>query len=431
MSTHTIAQSQNPSVASVALVARPKGWPVLSDETLYGLAGDAVRTIAPHSEADPAALLIQFLAAVGNIVGIGLHCTVEKTRHALILYPILTGETSKSRKGTSWSHIVELCKQVDEEWARDRVTSGLSSAEGLIAEVRDDANPPRDRRLLAVQGEFASVLRIMGRDGNTLSPTLRDAWDSGNLRTIVKHDPLKATGAHITVIGHITRVELLRYLSDTEAHNGFANRFLWGCVARSKCLPEGGIVPEAQFAALAGRLREVVEWSHGKGDFELRRDVEARGLWAVEYPRLSEGMPGLLGAATARAEAQVLRLSAVYAVLDCSAVVRVEHLRAALAVWEYCFGSAQYIFGEASGDPVGDRIREALLNAGAEGMTRTQIRNLLGRHVSADRIAQALTQLAALGIASHRMVSTEGRSTELWLATEATKATEVWHTDPA
>jgi hypothetical protein len=264
----------------------------------------------------------------------------------------------------------------------------------------------------------------MTREGNTLSPLLRAAWDSGNLRTLTKHSPLRATGAHIGVIGHITRPELIRYLSDTEAHNGYANRLLWCCIRRSKCLPEGGRVPEADLAALANRLRAVIQWAREKGEMEMRRDEAARGLWAAVYTGLSEGLPGLLGAATSRAEAQVLRLSAVYAVLDCSVAVRVEHLQAALAVWDYCFASARFIFGDATGDPVADRIREALQGVGAEGLTRTQIRDLLGRHAAADRIAQALTQLAALGIASHQMVSTEGRSIEIWTATEATKATK-------
>jgi hypothetical protein len=217
---------------------------------------------------------------------------------------------------------------------------------------------------------------------------------------------------------------LLRYLSDTEQHNGFANRLLWCCIKRSKFLPEGGRISEADIATLADRLRAVIQWAREKGEMEMRRDDAARGLWATVYPRLSEGLPGLLGAATSRAEAQVLRLSAVYAALDCSVTVRVEHLRAALAVWDYCFASARFIFGDATGDPVADRIREALQNAGPDGMTRTQIRDLLGRHASADRIAQALTQLAALGFASHKTVSTEGRSIEIWTATEATKATE-------
>ena len=407
-----------------AYVANTQAWPTLPGAALHGLAGDVVRTIEPHSEADPAAILIQTLAAVGNLVGSGPHCTVESTRHALNLYAVLVGESSKARKGTSWGHIERLCSRVDEKWALERVTGGLSSAEGLISEVRDDADVPRDRRLLIVQSEFASVLRVMGRDGSTLSPLLRAAYDSGNLRTLVKHDPLKATGAHISVIGHITRPELLRYLSDTEQHNGFANRLLWCCIKRSKFLPEGGRIPEADIATLVDRLRAVIQWAREKGEMEMRRDEAARGLWAAVYPRLSEGLTGLLGAATSRAEAQVLRLSAVYAVLDCSATVRVEHLRAALAVWDYCFASARFIFGDATGDPVADRIREALQNAGPDGMTRTQIRDLLGRHASADRIAQALTQLAALGVASHRTVSTDGRSIEIWTATEAPKATK-------
>jgi len=400
------------------------GWPVLPDAALYGIAGDVVRAIEPHSEADPAAILIQILVAVSNMIGSGLHCIVESTRHALLLFAILVGETSKGRKGTSWGHVERLCSRVDERWTNERVTGGLSSAEGLIAEVQDDVEPPRDRRLMIVQPEFASVLRSMAREGNNLSPIVRSAWDSGNLRTLVKHDPQRATGAHISLIGHITRLELLRYLSDTESHNGFANRLLWLCIKRSKFLPEGGCLPEEKIVELAKRLRDVVEWSAKVKEVEMRRDDSARGLWAAVYPRLSEGLPGLLGAATSRAEAQVLRLSAVYAALDRSEMIRVKHLQAALAVWDFCYASAKYIFGDATGDPVADRIREALEAAGAEGLTRTQIRDLFKRHESADRIGQALTQLTALGIASHQMVSTEGRSVELWIATKATNATE-------
>jgi hypothetical protein len=236
----------------------------------------------------------------------------------------------------------------------------------------------------------------MGRDGNTLSPALRDAWDSGNLRTLVKNDPLKATGAHISVLGHITSSELLRYLSDTEAHNGFANRFLWACVKRSKCLPEGGTVSEEELSILQARLSEVRDWAADQGTVVMTRDDSARSLWAKEYPRLSSGLPGLLGAATGRAEAQVLRLAAIHAVLDRSAIVRVEHLEAALAVWEYCFASARYIFGNATGDPVADRICEALTDAGPNGLTRTDISRLFSRHAAKDRIDHALTQLDAL-----------------------------------
>lgn len=396
-------------------------WPVLNPAALYGLAGDVVKTFAPHSEADPAAILFQTLTACGNIFGRSMYCEVEQTTHYLNLFTLIVGETSKARKGTSLSYVRRLCQGVDPAWAAKRITSGLSSAEGLLAEVEDDDETIRDKRLLVVQSEFASVLRVMERDGNNLSPLLRDAFDGLDiLRTMVKRNPQTATGALISLIGHITRMELLRHLSDTEAHNGFANRLLWCCAKRSQILPEGGSVPAGEINALASLLSAAVKWS--KTRRVMRRDEKARALWCAVYEKLSTGRVGLLGAATSRAEAYVMRLSALYAVLDRSTVVRVEHLHAALAVWNYCFASACYIFGEATGDPVADRIREALESAGDDGLSRTQLRDLFGRHESAQRITQALAQLLALGIANRRNQPGEGRTVELWFATKATKA---------
>jgi len=407
------------SVASVAFGAVPDGWPVLPDVALHGLAGDVVRVIEPHSESDPAAILVQFLVAAGNVIGPGVNCTVESTRHGLNLFVCLVGETSKARKGTSWEHIRRICSKVDPAWAERRVTTGLSTAEGLIAEVRDGEAVQKDRRLLILQSEFASVLRILQRSGNTLSPLLRAAWDDGNLGTLVKHNPLKATGAHISMVGHITRWELLRYLSDIEAHNGFANRLLWVCVCRSKCLPEGGMVPDGEITAIAQRLSGVRQWAKRMGDFEMRRDRKARELWVKVYPELSEGQPGLVGAVTGRAEAQVLRLAALYAVLDRSDEVRTEHLMAALGLWGYCSASAQYIFGESTSTSVADRIHEELENAGAKGMSRTQLRDLFGRHKSSRLIDEALQELESSGRIAGREERTGGRTRTTWIAIRA------------
>ena len=80
---------------------------------LYGLAGEAVRTLAPHTEAQPEAILLQLLAAFGNVIGPGPHCMVGPTRHALNLFVVLVGESSKARKGTSWNQIARLFEEVD------------------------------------------------------------------------------------------------------------------------------------------------------------------------------------------------------------------------------------------------------------------------------------------------------------------------------
>ena len=106
--------------------------------------------------------------------------------------------------------------------------------------------------------------------------------------------------------------------------------------------------------------------------------------WAAVYSALSAAQPGLLGAVTARAEAQVVRLALVYALLDGKSEMDEPHLKAALALWEYCEASAVRIFGDALGDPVADEINRALQQAGVGGMTRTAIRDLFGRNQPGD-----------------------------------------------
>jgi hypothetical protein len=285
-----------------------------------------------------------------------------------------------------------------------------------------------DKRLLAFEGEFAATLRVLGREGNTLSALLRQSWDTGNLRVMTKNNPAQASDAHISIIGHITRDELRRYLDTTEAGNGFANRFLWFCARRSKALPFGGRLDEVDFSPLVNRLREAVSFARNAA--EMTRDAEACALWAEVYEELSEGKPGLLGAVISRAEAQVMRLACLYALLDCSLIIRKSHLEAALAVWQYCGESARFIFGDSLGDPVADEILRSL-RATPNGLTRTELSNLFGRNRSAREIGRALVTLSEQGLVYSEREETEGRSAERWIAlksaTKETKKTKEAH----
>ena len=154
-------QSTNP-----ACPAEP--WE-LGEAALYGCRGLAVRTIAPHTEAHPAAILLQLLAVFGNLVGPGPHCMVDATRHGLNLFVVLVGDSSKARKGTSWGQIARLFAEVDHPWLSTRVTTARLTAGGLIHALRDQ-QPPTDRRLLALSEEFASVLHTLKRGKATSRP---------------------------------------------------------------------------------------------------------------------------------------------------------------------------------------------------------------------------------------------------------------------
>ena len=402
-------------------------WPdLLVDAALYGLAGRFVSVVGPHTEADPAALLFQFICCFGNVIGRKPFFEIEADRHFTNLFTVVVGETSKSRKGTSWGHVYRVFEAVDGQWAIDQTPNGLSSGEGLIWAVRDpipkDKDPGvSDKRLLVMEGEFAAPLKMLNRHGNTLSPVIRNAWDTGNLRILTKNSPATATGAHISIIGHISRDELLRHLDNIEMANGFGNRILWTCAKRSKVLPEGGNVPDDQLDSVITKVKDAVDWARAWDAIEF--DEDARALWYEKYPSLSEGKPGLLGAMVARAESQVLRLACIYALLDISQDIREEHLRAALALWDYSEASSRYIFGHKLGDPLADRIL-VQLTEDPGGLSRTAINKQLGGHVPTEEIKGALHSLEALGLASKRISTTGGRPTETWTAVFHAEKTE-------
>lgn len=325
-----------------------------------------------------------------------------------------------------------------EQWAADRVMGGLSSGEGVIWNVRDpidkqerisqgkgqaptyetvQADPGvEDKRLMVIEPEFANVLKQTERQGNTLSPVIRQAWDGGPLKSMTKNSPAQATDAHVSIVGHITDEELKRYLTATETANGFGNRFLWFLTRRSKLLPDGGTPDPEALEEVECELAEVLRFAGNAG--EIVRDEATRELWREVYPVLSSDRHGLAGSLTGRAEAHVLRLSLVYAVLDRSRVVKRAHLMAALAVWSYAEESVRCLFGDATGNPLADDIL-TLLRSAPNGMTRTEIREMAGKNLPADRIGHALGVLLGLNLARFERKETGGRPSELWHAVKS------------
>lgn len=406
--------------------------PTLAPEALQGLAGEIVKAIEPFTESDPVATLTNILAAFGNVVGPYPYFRVEHSRHYLNIFVAQVGETSKGRKGTAWSAPKKMLADIDPEWAENRVTGGLSSGEGLIYAVRDkryEKRPVRekgrvvdyesvlvdegvgDKRLMLIEEELAQALKVMAREGNILSATVRQAWDHVNLSPLTKSSPIRATNAHISIVGHITRDELLRYLTETEQANGFANRFIWLMVYRSKCIANPTGVPDEILSPLVEKLRDRVKTSQSV--MEMVRSHEAAKVWAGVYPKLSEGKPGLLGSVIGRAEAQVMRLACLYALLDGHEVVGIDHLNAALALWDYSEQSARAIFGDLTGDPTADRIGAALKGV-PDGVSETDIRDLFGRHKSSNEIDRGLVKLQAQSKIKAETVTTSGRPKTIW-----------------
>src|ERR1700704_3764990 len=273
------AERMRDDIMGAADIAPPgvREFPVMAEEAFAGLAGDIVRAVAPHTESDPVGLLLSAHVFFGNCIGRGPHYKVEATEHGTNLFVVKVGDSSKARKGTGEDRVLSFFRHVDDEWTGRRVHTGLSSGEGVIWEVRDPITKlvkdrksgvsveetvdhgVSDKRLMIIESEFAGALQVMKREGNILSRVLRDGWDRGNLATLTKNSPARATGSCISVIGHITATELRTYFDRTEMANGFGNRFLFACGRRSKFLPFGGTLHEGDVLALAYQIRRAVE----------------------------------------------------------------------------------------------------------------------------------------------------------------------------
>ncbi len=380
----------------------------------HGLFGEVVRTLEPETEADPFGILLSTLVAFGNALGRGPHFPVEGDHHRANLFAVLVGESSRGRKGPSLGQTLALFEDADADWKANCLTKGLSSGEGLIWAVRDpvEAMEPlkekgkvagyqavvkdrgvADKRLLVVEPEFAQTLKVLRREGNTLSPIIRQAWDSGALTA----------------------------LSDTDCFNGFANRFLWALVRRSKLLPDGG--RGLDLGPLKDRLASALSVAKSIG--AMSRTPEARALWHRLYPELTAERAGLYGAVVGRGEAQTLRLSMLYALLDGVSEIDEAHLRAAAAVWRYCEASARIIFeGEAeAADPL-ERLLSQAIRA-EPGINRRGLHRAIGGHMPAREMMQALGRLRDRGQVRCEMVATGGRPSECWFPSNPPSPTPV------
>lgn len=392
-------------------------WPVLDEAAMHGPVAAYVRDAAPHTEADPVGILAATLVGAGALIGSGPHVSAGNARHGTAIWAVLVGATGKGGKGTAQGAAEAALRVADIDFFGDgpksRVQSGFGSGEALIDEIRDPRSPEdsgaADKRILVLESEFARFLKVMSRDGSTLSMIAREGWDGKRLQARSRtNGVIVASGYHLVVMGHITLEELRLRMTDTETYGGLAGRNLWVLVKRSHRLPNGGNVPDDIALHHGTIIGKAIATARGSG--LLARTPEAEMRWAEVYNELADDDPGgLLGAAIGRDAPQTLRLSVLYALLDGSRIIDVEHVNAAHSFWKYCRESAAHIWQGASGNAHVERLVTALGHAGEAGLDRTAQHEVFGKNLKAEQLDALRRHLIDRAIAVERSASTGGR----------------------
>jgi bifunctional DNA primase/polymerase-like protein len=415
------------AVASVP-PAQPGDRPTLGDDAWHGIAAEIVRVLEPSTEADPAAVLFVLLSMLGNYVGRKPHLWAGATDHPPRLWPLLVGKTGAGKKGTAVNVAAWFMRQYDEEYMRDNLTSGLSTAEGLIQEVADPKpekgaegaedgfDPglvPPDKRRIFREDEFATLLGRSRRENNVISAAVREAYDGVPMRVKTRTDPLVATDHHISIIGAITPEELLAKLSDTDVANGFANRFLVVYSSRSKSLPRDVPFDRAAVNGLLTRLDRTVRavaGVRGMGWTELGAKAWDEYYLAMDSRNLPGGRTADL---VNRWNANTLRLAVTYALLDGLGEVDEVHVRAAIACWHYIEASIRAIFDDETADRELQRLMEYIDQAPEPGWrSRNDVyAGLFAKHIGKAELDALLEKLCRTGKYEGRKVQAVDEAT--------------------
>jgi hypothetical protein len=195
-----------------------------------------------------------------------------------------------------------------------------------------------------------------------------------------------------------------------EVTTGLVNRLLVARLRPADYRVTTAEYPPDVFMALTARIAAAIATMPHAGI--VGYTTEAADLWAAAKPVL-EADDGPGADILARAAGHVARVALIVALIEGHDRIEVADLRVGLAVWDACRASALLLFGAMTGDPDADRIYAIVSQHGGR-MTRTQLRDALGRHGRRADIEHALVYLAAKGLVRRRRRKTgRGRPEEV------------------
>ena len=378
----------------------PIAPPVMADDAFPELVRDVV-TIATHSsEAHPVAVAANITALFCGAVGRTAFQRIgDATIHARPFF-LVVGKSGKARKGTAEHTPREVARRADallrtRHSTDDRLrihAGGLSSGEGVGWAIRDPREPDdkgkggdigvTDKRLMVVEPEFANVLAQVKREGNTLSPIIRNSWDGRSIEPLTKTSPMTVTNPHMVIVGHITNHELREKSSENDAANGLLNRFLMLHVQRPKLVPLPEPTPPDVLDSLAERLADAIDFAtvgnpHGNNTHEVTLGPEARAVWRELYPQITRDGEGRAGSLMARSEVYARMLAMVFALMDKRDVIEPGDLLSALAWINYWRESINYIWRDGEEQTELDEFTQAVLDVvvSRPGVKLSEIQN--------------------------------------------------------
>jgi len=368
-----------------------------------GLLGDCVRDLASGTDASEVGLLGSLIAFCGALIPGAAYFHRLQTSSPFVA---LVGESSIGRKGTAMVRAADaMSDAVGADHVNRVILDGLNSGEGLVAalDYKRTHFPYEPTVGLVFEEEYATLLASRGREGSTLDPKMRTAFDgspisnrrSGETKTVNPPYWLPALIA-------ITPTELRLRLEAGALQSGSANRWLYLPVVK-----RDGTADNSAPAFEDGRRAAILEAR--KAALNAKTPISIDPAVTRQLSEYSDWLPtvaiGVGRDLTRRLGIIAFRVALVHALVERSTVVAPGHLTRAIALTEYARAGIAWVFGETVGNRDADLLFRYLLDRGR--LTKHDITQEITRDPL--RRQAAIDELTRLGVAEVSTIHPEGR----------------------
>lgn len=388
--------------------------PQLPEDVWSGLFSDYRATVAQTTEAADVFHFGCFAQVMGATLARRLH-----VYHARRLYPnfnvALVGRTAVSRKDTAWSRarplLDRLHTDLDAENPVFQIIPGIGSAEGLL-----DALAGERKVVLLNESELLSLLAKARQEAlSNLIPKLSSLYDCPDWETLqTRNKKVKCHEPFLSILSGTTHAWLQAAFTERDIYGGFANRFLYLCGEPKAPMPFPQKVDPDKETDIITKLNDIRMWAdelRQQTNGELAVSEECKQTFAAYYGPYHKrcAIDSLTATLIPRIQTFIWKLALLYAAMDFSPEIRLDHLEPAIAAGNYLEQSVAAVFrsfGASRWKRNEDKLLSYLQSRGRnQPIPQREVYRAL--KISVSELEQAAQPLVRFGLVRNRQLPTK------------------------
>jgi len=362
----------------------------LPAESVYGWFAEYLDHVEPTTESPNSFHMAAALTIVGACIGKRVGLFHASDRLYPNFYTLLIGPSGRSRKDTAIRRMLDMFYAIPPRGepliatqVPFRVVRDISSAEGLIATVKENANT------VFYTSEFAKLMNNAGRESTrSIGPLMIEAFDcppslqNNTVASIEDKKPREAKDPFVSVLSTVQPEILAEVIGSQQQYSGFLNRWLLVVGDGKAPRPNPPRIDTDRSWRLIRRLIDTIRSYPENHILEFDDDAADRwSEWYVDsYPTGNESAQE--DAMGIRRGTMVKKIALVHAVTDSSKVVTLDHLNRGIAFSDWSWQHTKRLlpmWGETKHAELERKILENLTAIGSPTRKREMQRKVASK----------------------------------------------------